>query len=316
MFASCSNQDTPATAQTDKNELGVSAVISGAVSTRALTDGFAATNTIGVFIDNTIGTETDYTPLVAAYTFGATTWAPPASGKIYLTNQGATVYAFYPSNSVVDTAAKTLAIAVDAAQDFSATSQTDYMYGTAARTGSGTVESPFVDPLAVASNATSANEVALYFHHALSKLSFVVNRASSYTGAGVLTSVKLKKTTGFLAGATGGTVLLNDGVISGLVAADSLTFTGTTTINTVAALGAVLVQGLVAPIVATSGITLTLTIDGKDMLVTLPAVAPADAWLQGNNYTYTINVLGTELSVVSVAITVWNSIVGGTTEVN
>lgn len=309
MLASCSSEDAPTVAQTGKTELGVSAVISGAVGTRALTDGFAADSTIGVFIDNT-ASGVDYTPTTATYTYGSTVWAPPASGKIYLTSETATVYAFYPRGIAgdIDLSAKTLKVNVDSVQNFSATSQKDYMYGTA-RAGA---EGSYTYPLATVSNAVGSSDASLFFHHVLSKLSFIVNKESSYTGAGLLTSVRLTKAAGFLSGSSIGTINLNNGVISGLKATTDIVFNGSTTIN--AAAGTiVLVQGLVAPIVATTGITLTLTIDGKNMIVTLPSASPADAWLQEKNYTYTINVQGTELSVVSVAITAWGDLAGGTT---
>jgi len=316
MLASCSNGDVPAITPADKSELGVSAVISGAVTTRGLTDAFATDSIIGVFIDNNIETETDYTPATATYTYGATNWAPPASGKLYLTNQIANVYGFYPRGIAgdVDYAAKTLKVNVNSEQNFTATSQKDYMYATA-RTGA---EGSYTYPLAVASNAVGNYNVNLFFHHALSKLSFIINRESSYTGAGSLTSVRLTKAAGFLSEPTptaGATLSLSTGIFSGLVATSDLIFTGTTTINAVAGT-TVLVQGLVAPIVATTGINLTLTIDGKDMAVTLPSTTPADAWLEGMNYTYTINVQGSELSVTSVAITAWGDLAGGTTVVN
>lgn len=314
MLASCSNEDSPATAQTGKVELGVSAVISGAVATRGLTDGFAADSTIGVFINNATGSEVDYeTPTIATYTYGATNWAPPTSGKIYLTNEIANVYAFYPRGIVgdVDSIAKTLKLNVASVQDFSATAQKDYMYGTT-RTGA---EGSYAYPLATASNAVGSQNVSLFFHHVLSKVSFIVNKESSYTGAGLLTSVKLTKASGFLSGSTGGTIDLTNGVISGLTATNDIVFNGSHTINAAAGT-TVLVQGLVAPIAATTGISLTLTIDGKEMVVTLPSTSPADAWLKEMNYTYTINVQGTELSVVSVAITAWSDLAGGTTVVN
>ena len=311
MLASCSNEDEATTTPTGKSELGVSAVVTGAVLTRGLTDGFAADSTIGVFIDNQTGSELDYTPATATYTYGAADWAAPASGKIYLTNQIATVYAFYPRGIAGDVnfTTKTLKVNVDSVQNFSATSQEDYMYATT-RAG---LEGSYTYPLAVASNAVDSNDVSLFFHHVLSKLSFIVNKDVSYTGAGLLTSVRLTKGGGFLAGSNLGTVSLGDGVISELHITDDLVFTGSTTINAAAGT-TVLVEGLVAPIVATTGISLTLTIDGKNMIVTLPAVAPADAWLQGKNYTYTINVKGTELSVVSVAITAWDDLAGGATD--
>jgi len=310
LLAGCSNEeDVTSTTPTGKTELGISAVIAGTVVTRGLTDAFATDSTIGVFIDNQTGGETDYTPATATYTYGATEWAVPATGKLYLTNEIADVYAFYPRGVVgdVDFTNKTLKVNVDSTQNFIATPQKDYMYATT-RAGA---EGSYTYPSVTASNAVGSSDVNLYFHHMLSELSFIVNKEASYTGAGVLTSVKLTKSDGFLAGTSIGTASLTDGVISGLNVATDIVFAGSTTIN--AADGTtVLVKGLVAPIAATSGITLTLTIDGKDMVVALPATDPADAWLQEKNYTYTINVQGTVLNAVSVEITAWNAVTGGT----
>ncbi|MFA6812675.1 MAG: fimbrillin family protein [Bacteroidaceae bacterium] len=309
MLASCSKEDVNPTPSTGKTELGISAVIAGAVVNRGLTDNFATDSVIDVFIENEKTGETDYTPKIADFIDNAATWETPDSTKIYLTNEEADVYAFYPKGAVgdVDFGAKTLKVNVDSVQNFDATSQKDYMYGTA-REGS---DGSYTYPLATASNAIGSSNVDLFFHHVLSELSFIVNRGASYTGAGVLTSVKLTKSDGFLAGTNVGTVSLSDGAISGLNVATNIVFTGSTTINAAAGTTA-LVKGLVAPITATTGITLTLTIDGKDMVITLPSTNPANAWAQGKNYTYTINVQGTELSVVTVAITAWENVTGGT----
>lgn len=311
VLTSCSKEDSPVPSAS-KSELGVSASISGTVNTRALVDAFTDDNQIAVFI-----TGTNYTPKVTLYTYGTTSWTPPAleADKIYLSNETATVYGYYPASATItgttpiNGASNTLDVTVNATEaSFTGTGQTDYMYATG-RTGT---TGSYSYPLATASNATNANKVDLYLHHALAKLSFIVNKASSYTGNGTLTSVKLSKTDGFLTGT--GTMALSDGTIA-LSTASSIEFTGSATINVYNATPSTTVtaQGLAAPNSNLSGITLTLTIDGKAMTVTLPTTITT--WTQGNNYTYTITVNGTGLEVTTVSILPWIGIDGGTGEV-
>ena len=312
MLASCSKEDS-SSASAEKSELGISVSISGTSNTRALVDAFTDNNQIAVFL-----TGANYTPKVALYTYNATSWTPPAleTNKIYLSNETATVYGYYPASATItgstpdNDAANTIDVTVNATEtSFTGSGQIDYMYATG-RTG--TSES-YLYPLATASNATGANEVNLYLHHALAKLSFIINKASSYTGDGTLTSVKLSKTDGFLVGE--GTMALSDGTITALSTASGIEFTGSTTINAYNATPSttVIAQGLAAPNSDLSGITLTLTIDGKVMTVALPATIAT--WAQGNNYTYTITVNGTELQATTVNILPWIGMNGGTGEV-
>ncbi len=316
LLASCSNEDEPAGSLAN-GELGVSATVTGSVSTRALVTGFSAGDKIAVFV-----TGTGYTPKVAAYTYvdGTTPWTSPADAadKIYLSNETATVYGYYPSDAPVNPGSgspenndlnnieTTFAYPENS---FNAAGQTDYLYATAAISGA-------VYPIATATN--SLPSVDLYLHHAASKLSFVINKAESYSGTGTLSSIKLSKTGGFYAGA--GAMMVKDGLFS-MGAADEISFTGTATINDYDAVASTVVTafGLAAPIVAvnaTAGITLKIIVDGKAMTVALPADAPADVWEPGKNYTYTVTVKGTELIVNTVSVVDWIEVIGGNTEVN
>ncbi len=352
MFASCSN-DTAVPVVSQGTELGLTTRIASSVSTRSLTEDFVSGDQIGVFIKGTsIDGNTSYEPHLAAYTCPTDptgVWTSPTAEleKIYLANVTATVYAFYPyaadgiSNST-DAGApdyyKAIDISVPATQQFNATDVSDYMYATT-REGSGP---DYTYPLAQASNAVADatdvydNKVNLYMHHALSKLSFVVNKDESYVGAGKLSQIVLATTapvTGspkFQSGAL--TMSLEDGTITGTAVSDELvisgvhqnmltksTTTGTVDINDYNSTPSTTVTSaaLVAPLGDTSGITLKLTIDGKEMSVVLPADAAnnADTWLAEKNYTYTITVKGTELIVSSVSILPWTDIDGGSADV-
>ncbi len=345
MMASCSN-DNEVPAVSRGSELGVSTLISGAGSTRALTDAFVSTNQIGVFVKGT-----GYTPHLAAYTCGLDptgVWTSPATetAKIYLANVPATVYAFYPyaadaiTNSTDDTQGDyytAINVTVPSTQQFDAADVADYMYATT-RKGDG-VGTSYTYPLALAGNAAADdaaaspavydNQVDLYMHHALTKLSFVVNKDVTYVGTGELSKLTLATATPgtpkFKTGAL--TMSVTNGVISGAAASESLTVQGgTPAVKTINAYPApvpavVTTAALVAPLADASGITLTLTIDGKDMSVGLPVITDSDPdlssaqWLGEKNYTYTITVKGSELIVNSVTIVAWGEVAAGNADV-
>lgn len=335
LLASCSNDNVESRASLTSSELGVSTQITGLSSTRTLTDAFAVNNQIGIFIKGT-----DYTTHLVAYTCPAVVtgqWTSPTTetDKIYLANEEATVYAFYPyasdaiSNSTDDTQSNyytAINVTLPVTQQFSAADVNDYMYATT-REGA----PPYTYPLAVASNADADgtgvydNKVDLYMHHALTKLSFVVNKDVTYAGTGTLSKITLANTTpvpGILKFQSGAlTMSLTDGTISGAPDSNLLTVTSSSdlTINDYAAAASTTVTttALAAPLGDTSGITLTLTIDGKEMSVTLPHAAAdsADSWLAEKNYTYTITVKGTELIVNSVSIVGWGEVAAGNADV-
>ncbi|MBP1593194.1 MAG: putative exported lipoprotein [Bacteroidetes bacterium] len=321
MLAACSSDDSP-TVKSDKNELGVSALVTSSVSTRAMVDNFAGTNKIGIFVSGT-----NYTPKVALYTFdGTSTWSAPtlSADKIYLSNETATVYGFYPADatingSLANDGTNKVDITVPATQNIDgATGIVDYMYATAALDGS-------VYPLATASNETNKDKVDLVFHHALSKISFVINKGESYSGNGKLSKITLANNT-----VVPGTPRFSTGNLTMAVATGNIATLGTTTgvdnlviegtaidINAYNAtpLTTVVTKTLFPPMASTADITLKLVIDGKEMSVALPATAPADKWLAGKNYTYTVTVNGTNLIVNSVTILGWDNIPSGSADV-
>lgn len=341
LFAACTNDSTePVTLAT--SELGVSINIAAAVSSRALTDAFATSDAIGVFIKGT-----GYTPHVATYLCSAngagSEWTAPTTetDKIYLANEEATVYAFYPSTAVISNSSDNaqsnyytaVQLTIPSTQQFAAADVNDYMYATT-REGDGSTTS-YTYPLALASNAdadgTSVydNKVDLYMHHALTKLSFVMNKNASYAGTGILSKITLSTTVpvqGSPKFQADGTLTMSvvDGTISGTAASDLLTISGTDasdtkTINAASTPASTVVTttALVAPLSDVSGITLTLTIDGKSMCVELPhdAANNSDKWLSEKNYTYTITVKSTELVVSSVSIVSWGEIAAGNADI-
>lgn len=313
LMAGCSSNEG-STSLGSTNELNVSATtLGGSIASRSLVSAFNSGDQIGIFINGT-----GYTSLVATYTKAAEDpWISPASAanKIYLSEQAETVYGFYPASATAtldNAGTSTIAATVAASDLFNATGQADYMYATGASTDGGVTFPPVT-----VSNLTGANSATLVFHHALSKLSFVINRASTYSGTGTVTDIKLTSTDASNLFSTGtGTMKVSDGTLAlGSTAAD-IEYTGTVTSNaysSTASTTATAVQ-LVSPKSTTAGITLYLTVDGKVMSTTLPSTATA--WAAGKNYIYTITVNGTELIVQSVSINAWTDSTGGSGTVN
>jgi len=242
-----------------------------------------SSSTIGVYIDD------GYYNLVinstASVSTDENTVTPVPLIKIYL---DATVYAWYPATveelSYPDENS-TKAITVVNTDDFAATSQTDYLYAT---------------PVDVTEINCTAD---LNFQHALSKVIFNIKKDETYIGECKLTEISFTSTgTPFLSGS--GTMAIANGTISGLTSNNTLTYTGSSTINTTAATEMV---ALVAPTNLDGTITIKLTIDKTLYSTTLP-VSSVSAWVGANEYTYYITVNNEEIIIDNVNITDWTTI--------
>jgi hypothetical protein len=312
LFTSCSSKDVESlTGTTDKNELGVAVSISGKELTRAAATGsldgtsFANNTQIGVFV-----TGTGYTAKIAPYTLNAigTAWDAPSADadKIFLSGNDATVFGFYPYDANTDVALSTqlMSVSVPASYlKFDASESVDYMYST--------------NPVVTNKTAGTSNMATLSFSHALCKVSFIINKGSSYpagSASGVLS--KLVMTAGSAIFANKGMVSLTGGAFtpSTTVADLSSTITlapvlanyknineynATTPSTTVTA------STLVAPCSTLAGtVTLGLTIDGHNMTT---ATIPSTAWVAGKSYIYTVTVSGTNLIINSVTINPWDT---------
>lgn len=320
LLAGCS-KDESSGVLSDRMDLGISvASLSVSPSARSFTTAFATGTEpgkgVGIFINGNL-----YTPLVARYTFDGSNWNSSGDGgsKIYLSNETATVYGFYPSDSQSDGTLKNdgtskIKVNVPAGENsFNATGQIDYMYATAA-----SIDGGVTFPLATATNKSTSDKhkVDLCFHHALSKLSFVVNRSSSYTGIGTLTQVKLTST-GAAFNVGNGTMNVADGVIYLTGTSADLSFTGSKVINAFANPASAIptVEEMMAPKASTAGITIYFTIDGKPMSVAMPT-ATVSEWKPGKNYVYTVSVRSTDIIVTSVSIEDWTSTPSGDIDVS
>jgi hypothetical protein len=167
----------------------------------------------------------------------------------------------------------------------------------------------------------TSNVVTLTFNHALSRISFIINKDANYptaTGSGNITSIKL--TNGGTPFTTAGTFRVSDGNFTATTSsATSIEFTPVATpltyINEYNATPSTIeiACGLVAPTTtALSVIGLQMTIDGKTMTATGFPGTPV--WLSGNSYSYTVTVGPTALTVSpTVTVKAWTSGTGVST---
>jgi hypothetical protein len=292
LLSACSNEDS----QTNEasNMLSVTAInVNDEVKTRAGIETTLNSKTIGLYVTGTGYARSTYsTCAVSAAGVGGTVTTP-----IYLLG-AAHVYGFYPAASAVlspavPTAASVVTgLTVLATDAFGATGQTDYMYAT---------------PDADVTKTDPA--VILTFHHALSKLSFVVNSVG-FDGTGSLTQIKLTDKgsgTKFLASAAAGSMSIATGAFTGLTGTNTLTYNGTVTINKTASTTAV-ASVLAAPVATLPTITLALVIDGTTYSADI--TSSVTAWEAGKEYIYTVTIANGTLAVTSVTVADWTS--GGT----
>lgn len=249
------------------------------------------------------------------------TYACSASGwvgsvgdaSLKLTDETATVYAFYPGDavlngggSVVNDASNTIGISVSGlVSTGTAADSGDYMYGTS-RTGTSGSYDYSTYPTATASQ----KEVTLYMHHALSRVSFIVNKGAGYTAAGEITRLSLNKTSGFSVSDAATTMNITDGTIGGGTAVDEIGFTNATTpltanANSTPASTVETLEMLVLPVSDASGITIKLTVDGVEKTATLPTPTTT-GWDKGKAYKYVLNISGGTIDISSVEIVSWD----------
>jgi hypothetical protein len=274
--------------------------ISSGSTSRSLVRGdtLPGSSEIGIFV-----TGTGYTPQVSIYTLEGSEWTTP--NPIYLTKNEATVYGFYPtiepSDSVsirANTTDKTIPITVASsynaiASDVPAT-QADYLYAKGASEGS-----------TMAKVTKSNPNASLKFYHALSQLSFIINKADNFGGTGNLTSLTVTTTSDNITGA--GTLKLDgSGITLSGSLSKSITMTGSTTINASSST-VVTATALVAPLTSSQSVTLTMTIDGQNYTGTISGAT----WEAGKNYIYTVTVGGGTLTITSVSIQGWVDVGSG-----
>lgn len=310
LLSSCSNDEAHAPASKGSDTLAVNVANLGTKADAAtgVKSLFATSDSIGVFVAGT-----GYTSVVTSYATAdaGTTWAYGAyntpdygttwgkSTGIQLTGNDANVYAVYPARVKLSdnnpTAASTFNVSVPTSDNFTASSATDYMWGTGTK---------------VNSNSVDNSKTTITMKHALSKVSFIINKSATYpaaASAGKITKIALSSAAGKIV--TGGTTVIgtgafapatyNTGDLTYAPASDTYVNAYATTPST-----NVTASFLAAPMAYSgSDLALSVTIDSKTMTVTNFPVAPD--WSGYKDYQYTITVNPTSLVVSSVIISPW-----------
>ena len=225
------------------------------------------------------------------------TWA--LSPAVYLSNDDATVFAYYPYD-----AAKTNGTAIGMEH----ASQTDYMYGTHTTGQSGINNG----------NPT----VNLSMKHALALVQFKMS-ATNYPGTGKLTKVEISNGAGKTLLFSEGSMNLSSGAITNTTGKNISAFVENTSTGLLASIPAVASTDestypkvMVLPTVATvaaGDLMIYFTIDGKVYSWSVPS---ATTWKSGTKNTYSVTLSGTALTVGNVVITDWTGGVTGSAGLN
>lgn len=256
-FVSCSNDEDMIKVETDAS-LNINPSIG--LMTRAAKTTWSASDQLGVFVTNgTINTpyEGISSNLNVPFTFSGSAWS---SSRIPLTNNPATVFAYYPYASGV-TDGTSMAI--------ESTSQTDYLYG------KGSTEATVL-----------SQNVDITMKHALSQVLFKMVKGNYTQGSGNLTKVVLSNE-------GSGTSLNSKGklnISSGAVTVSDpagLTLTANQAITTTETSFSAIVMPVTA-LPNANVLKVTFTIDGQDYYHFFKA---GTEWQQGyrNIYTFTLS---------------------------
>lgn len=215
----------------------------------------------------------------------------------------ATVYAFSPSGLTVTNEVTngyhTVPVTVSRTLDFSSSGQEDYLYG--------------VDGTSSNTNQPTATSlkrsVSLLMKHALAKVCLVVKKASSaQDDEMILKEVRILSGTNRMQTGSSGRMRIKDGVLSGLVATDTLIVAGrailstnTTTEN---------VTCLVAPMSGTEqkiSFLLKVEVDNTAREFVTSTLAGGANWQAGKKYTYTLTLNKMEGSLTDMRAEDWQT---------
>lgn len=307
LLIGCSSEENAPVLPKD-GALDISASIYDNVPTKALKSGttFVANDQILLALKGA----TPYIGRIGKYALSSVSskWEPlTLTEKIILLDNAATVSAIYPSSTqpvggLVDgqplTTFSEWIISLPASEtSLNSANQTDYMYALGSTTASGGL-------------TNLAPQVTLSFEHIFSRISLVVNKGPKYSGKGKMTAFKLSKIAGFNAG----TAKLN------IWTPKTITWDNTTMVDELSFIAsdtgvdlnaynqstpgtAVIAYGMLARVDDPSGITLKITVDGKEMSASLPLPNTDGAFIEGKNYKYTVTIDGTGLTISPIVST-------------
>lgn len=317
LLAGCSNEVTSLGPSQNENELGINAIVANGVATRT---GFIDILDEGKEIKILACRDNEDADKILNANFKLTLHN---GTNLYWDNQGTPyyvspsvtrIYGYTPTDanpsgtfSSDPAVVNKIEAIVPTETNSDLTNTNDYMYATADEAGA---------IIATASNAVGKNKTTLYFHHAMAKLTFIINLAESYkAGAGKLNSMKLtaKGTNKFLTGT--GAMSLVDGTFSNFTSTSDITFKANPAIQLNAYVPIPgpqstneLFKMLIPPVknIGPIGIELNLDADVK-MYASLPIATP-DELKPGYNYLYTLTVKDNNINISDVQIVKWTTV--------
>lgn len=216
---------------------------------------------------------------------------------------GATVYAFSPSGLTVTNEGTngyhTVPVAVSRTLDFSSSGQEDYLYGV------DRISSNTNQPIAT----SSKRSVSFLMKHALAKVCLVVKKASSaQDDEMILKEVRILSGTNRMQTGSSGRMRIKDGVLSGLVATDTLIVEGSTTLSTSTTTENV--TCLVAPMSGAEqkiSFLLKVEVDNTAREFVTSTLAGGANWQAGKKYTYTLTLNKMEGSLTDMRAEDWQT---------
>lgn len=245
----------------------------------------------------------------AVYTKENSNWTNKDADHIYLTNENATIYGYYPTTTKYT--GQTIPVTVKETGAITAIANSA---GTAIAAALDEVDCMWATPVSSVNNK-SGNNVTLEMNHALSMVSFRVYKDATYKGTGNLTKVVLANvSTGTtLSKGTSPTMNITTGAINEGTpqkATYTRNISSYTLENTAAASKKFSILVLpTASAIGDANIKATFTIDNADYSVNLKqptATGTSGKWLAGNNNLYTVKLSGTVLSISTVTVTPWS----------
>jgi hypothetical protein len=272
IFTACSSEEEQAA-----EEAGTPLTFSSASLSEVITRATLTSGTIGVFRLTSTGYTATRTNI--PYTYG-TSWGPiSTSNQIYLTSKTANIGAYYPYNSSYNTST-----AIPMTSGLPGTSDANALW------------------YVKTTGSSSAASLALTLTQAYAKITFSITHGTTYPGPCAITAIALTNSS-----------LITTGTLS-LTDTDGYPYTSTTTgsvsISTsIASIASgstnTTASTLMVPVSSLSGaVTITLTIDGSTYTATL-AASTFTALAAGKNYTISLTINGTGLTVGTVSTTNW-----------
>ena len=221
-------------------------------------------------------------------------WIPDQELELTTAAGTATIYGGYPVSGTVtnDGVMPKMAVQILSADNFSGTSQSDYLYANQTK------------PVTA---STDSRNISLEMLHALAKVSFCVSKASGVSEEMVLTGIDIiSRNSRMLKG--DGSMLLNDGTLNALTETDSLHLAGSVTLAP--SQSTPNVNCLVAPMVASeTGLSFSLhvRVGSVERVFTTAPVSVSVKWEKGSQYIYKIQINKMSGTLTDITINKWQT---------